>query len=108
MIEEATEIIVRAEGRPPAGWLGPWISQSSITPDLLAETGYFLALRVGDVFGSWLYKQGGFALSAWITIAVYALIVPTLLFVPKLLIESHDADEKTEEAMVEAAEAEPA
>ena len=70
--------------------------------------GYFIALRFGDVFGSWLSKQGGFALSAWITIAVYALIVPTLLFVPKLLIESHDADEKTEEAMVEAAEAEPA
>ena len=75
---------------------------------MLADTGYFIALRFGDVFGSWLYKQGGFALSAWITIAVYALIVPTLLFVPKLLIESHDADEKTEEAMVEAAEAEPA
>ncbi|MEI7986797.1 MAG: MFS transporter [Armatimonadota bacterium] len=74
---------------------------------MLADTGYFVALRFGDVFGSWLYKQGGFALAAWITIAVYALILPTLLFVPKLLIESHDADEATEEAMVEAAEISP-
>jgi allantoinase len=40
LIDEATEIIARAEGRPPAGWLGPWISQSSVTPDLLAEAGY--------------------------------------------------------------------
>src|SRR5262245_57954627 len=40
LIEEATAIIARAEGRPPRGWLGPWISQSKITPDLLAEAGY--------------------------------------------------------------------
>ena len=25
---------------PPAGWLGPWISQSHVTPDLLQEAGY--------------------------------------------------------------------
>jgi len=40
LIAEATAIIARAEGRPPRGWLGPWISQSKITPDLLAEAGY--------------------------------------------------------------------
>lgn len=40
LIEECTGVITRAEGRPPAGWLGPWISQSSMTPDLLAEAGY--------------------------------------------------------------------
>ncbi|MEH2613089.1 polysaccharide deacetylase family protein [Bradyrhizobium sp. AZCC 1693] len=40
LIEEATDIIARAEGRPPRGWLGPWISQSPVTPDLLAEAGY--------------------------------------------------------------------
>jgi len=27
--------IARHEGRPPRGWLGPWISESEITPDLL-------------------------------------------------------------------------
>ena len=28
------------EGRAPEGWLGPWISHSHRTPDLLAEAGY--------------------------------------------------------------------
>lgn len=40
LIVEATEAILAHEGHRPAGWLGPWISQSRITPDLLAEAGY--------------------------------------------------------------------
>lgn len=40
LITEATDVITRAEGRRPLGWLGPWISQSVLTPDLLAEAGY--------------------------------------------------------------------
>lgn len=40
LIRETTERIANAEGRPPSGWLGPWISESEHTPDLLAETGY--------------------------------------------------------------------
>ncbi|MAS07127.1 MAG: polysaccharide deacetylase [Ahrensia sp.] len=40
LIAEATEILARHEGRPPKGWLGPWISQSRVTPDLLQEAGY--------------------------------------------------------------------
>jgi len=40
LIAETTEAIAREEGRPPGGWLGPWISQSRLTPDLLAEAGY--------------------------------------------------------------------
>jgi allantoinase len=40
LIAEATAIIARQEGAPPKGWLGPWISQSRATPDLLAEAGY--------------------------------------------------------------------
>jgi peptidoglycan/xylan/chitin deacetylase (PgdA/CDA1 family) len=40
LIEECTAVIAAAEGRQPAGWLGPWISQSRLTPDLLAEAGY--------------------------------------------------------------------
>lgn len=30
----------REEGTPPSGWLGPFISQSPRTPELLVETGY--------------------------------------------------------------------
>ncbi|MEM7523685.1 MAG: polysaccharide deacetylase family protein [Pseudomonadota bacterium] len=40
LIEEATAEIERQEGRRPRGWLGPWISQSAVTPDLLQEAGY--------------------------------------------------------------------
>ncbi len=40
LIAEATARIRAHEGRAPAGWLGPWISESAVTPDLLAEAGY--------------------------------------------------------------------
>lgn len=34
------EILKHEAGESPRGWLGPWISQSTVTPDLLAEAGY--------------------------------------------------------------------
>lgn len=40
LIEEATAAIEKHSGTRPRGWLGPWISQSHVTPDLLQEAGY--------------------------------------------------------------------
>jgi len=40
LIAHVTEVITRHEGKRPAGWLGPWISQSMHTPDLLKAAGY--------------------------------------------------------------------
>ena len=40
LIREASEAYRRHEGRLPGGWLGPWISESPATPDLLEEEGY--------------------------------------------------------------------
>ncbi|UDL93642.1 polysaccharide deacetylase family protein [Lichenihabitans sp. PAMC28606] len=40
LIAEATATLTRHEGRAPGGWLGPWISESAVTPDLLQEAGY--------------------------------------------------------------------
>ena len=40
LIAEATQTIKEAEGATPKGWLGPWISESEVTPDLLQEAGY--------------------------------------------------------------------
>lgn len=40
LIAEATEIISAGAGTRPQGWLGPWISESRATPDLLAAAGY--------------------------------------------------------------------
>ena len=40
LIHEASEVYRVRESALPAGWLGPWISQSKVTPDLLEEEGY--------------------------------------------------------------------
>lgn len=40
LIAETSAVIERFEGGKPKGWLGPWISQSRLTPDLLKEEGY--------------------------------------------------------------------
>jgi len=40
LIAEVTRTIGRFHGKPPRGWMGPWMSQSATTPDLLKEAGY--------------------------------------------------------------------
>ena len=45
LIGEATATILAHEGRPPKGWLSPWIAESHTTPDLLAEAGYRYTLN---------------------------------------------------------------
>ncbi len=44
LVAEATQRIAAAERAPPRGWLGPWISESPMTPDLLQEHGYTYVL----------------------------------------------------------------
>ncbi len=45
LIAEATDILTQAEGTPPKGWLSPWIAESRVTPDLLAEAAYGYTLN---------------------------------------------------------------
>lgn len=40
LIHQARDTIASHEGRPPRGWLGPWISETERTPDLLHEAGF--------------------------------------------------------------------
>lgn len=40
LIRETTATVLRHEGKQPQGWLGPWIAQSRVTPDLLQEASY--------------------------------------------------------------------
>lgn len=47
LIAEATEEITRREGVAPSGWLSPWIAETPVTPDLLAEAGYRYVLDWG-------------------------------------------------------------
>jgi peptidoglycan/xylan/chitin deacetylase (PgdA/CDA1 family) len=60
LIDEATAVLTAAEGKAPAGWLGPWISESAVTPDLLQEAGYTYVLDwCGDDQPIWLQTRGG-------------------------------------------------
>ena len=40
LIERVTAAIEQREGKPPVGWMSPWLSNSGVTPDLLQEAGY--------------------------------------------------------------------
>lgn len=60
LIAEATAAIALHEGRAPAGWLGPWISESHRTPDLLREAGYsYLLDWCHDDQPTWFATRGG-------------------------------------------------
>jgi allantoinase len=37
--------IAAEEGKPPRGWLSPWIAESAVTPDLMQECGYQYTLN---------------------------------------------------------------
>jgi peptidoglycan/xylan/chitin deacetylase (PgdA/CDA1 family) len=45
LIADCSARIAKEEGRAPAGWLSPWISESHVTPDLLQEAGYRYSLN---------------------------------------------------------------
>ena len=64
LIAESTEILTRHSGKPPRGWLGPWISQSRVTPDLLQEAGYaYLLDWCHDDQPTWFRTRRGRILS---------------------------------------------
>jgi peptidoglycan/xylan/chitin deacetylase (PgdA/CDA1 family) len=45
LLQDCFSTIKTHWGKPPAGWLSPWISESFVTPDLLKETGYKYTLN---------------------------------------------------------------
>jgi MFS family permease len=58
---------------------------------LFATSIYYLAVRFGDLLGTVIYDMhGGFVVAVWATIAIYALILPVLLLVPRRLIATRD------------------
>ena len=60
LVEEATRALEKGEGKPPAGWLSPWISQSNATLDLLKAAGYQYVLDwCSDDQPFWLSTRGG-------------------------------------------------
>jgi len=45
LLQHCREQMCQHSGVAPRGWLSPWISESRLTPDLLAETGYHYTLN---------------------------------------------------------------
>ena len=64
LIVESTATLQQYSGARPRGWLGPWISQSMLTPDLLHEAGYeYLLDWCHDEQPVWMKTRGGRILS---------------------------------------------
>ena len=64
LIVESTSAIEKHSGTRPRGWLGPWISQSHVTPDLLQEAGYsYLLDWCHDDQPVWMKTRAGRILS---------------------------------------------
>lgn len=60
LIEEATRTLQQHEDKHPLGWLGPWIAESHVTPDLLEEAGYEYVLDWShDDQPTWLKTRSG-------------------------------------------------
>ena len=57
---------------------------------MMAGSLYWVATRFGDVLGTRIYDYGGFSACVTAITVVYALILPTLLLVPKRLIANAD------------------
>jgi peptidoglycan/xylan/chitin deacetylase (PgdA/CDA1 family) len=64
LIDETAAAIEQHSGQRPRGWLGPWISQSHLTPDLLHEAGYtYLLDWCHDDQPVWMKTRSGRILS---------------------------------------------
>jgi allantoinase len=64
MIAHATKVLSDSCGQRPYGWMGPWISETLITPDLLQENGYkFIMDWPADDQPFWMATRAGRILS---------------------------------------------
>jgi peptidoglycan/xylan/chitin deacetylase (PgdA/CDA1 family) len=64
MIGEATALLTKHIGRRPHGWMGPWIAETLVTPDLLKESGYeFVMDWPADDQPFWMRTRSGPLLS---------------------------------------------
>lgn len=66
------------------------------TASMLAISGVNLAVRGGDLFGTWLYQRGSFTLPILLTTVVYLLIIPVLFFIPRSLVATREEEEVKE------------
>jgi allantoinase len=64
LINHVADSIAAVAGTPPRGWLGPWLAETPLTPDLLQENGYQYVLDYcADDQPIWLKTRNGRILS---------------------------------------------
>ncbi|MDR3420542.1 MAG: polysaccharide deacetylase family protein [Xanthobacteraceae bacterium] len=91
-IRKTRDAILRATGKPPRGWLGPGLTETWKTPDILAEEGYdYVADWVLDEQPVWLKTRGKPILSVPYT--------QECNDVAMMLIQHHKASEYSERAL---------
>ena len=57
-------MLAQTFGRRPKGWMGPWIAETAVTPDLLKEAGYdFVMDWPADDQPFWMRTRSGPLLS---------------------------------------------
>jgi MFS family permease len=58
---------------------------------MMAWSLYAISTNFGNLWGTSLYEHHGYAVCVWATTAVYALILPAILLIPRSLIATRDA-----------------
>ncbi len=60
LIKTVTDFLTARDGKAPAGWMSPWLSNSAVTPDLLQEAGYrYLMDWTSDDQPIWMRTRNG-------------------------------------------------
>ncbi len=86
LIEEVRDAIHARTGHHPQGWMGPWMSQSTVTPDLLQEAGFHYAMDWPcDDQPIWLKTRSGRLMSL-----PYSFEINDS---PQLIVRRHTAEE---------------
>jgi allantoinase len=86
MLSDVREFIKNKTGVAPRGWMGPWMSQSRLTPDLLQEAGYFYEMDWPcDDQPLWMKTRKGKLMSI-----PYSLEINDS---PQILVRHHTAEE---------------
>ena len=59
-LQEVRDAIERASGKPPRGWMAPWMASTHHTPDVLKEVGFdFLMDWPADDQPLWMKTRSG-------------------------------------------------
>ena len=86
LIREVRDTIAEKSGQQPRGWMGPWMSQSRVTPDLLQEAGFLYEMDwPGDDQPIWMRTRQGRLMSL-----PYSFEINDS---PQVLVRHHTAEE---------------